>query len=230
MGASSYTTIFKRLPHGSNDEAAEPFAAQRQQSPGQARPLADSRLISEGAVLIEQLAGTLNVSACVKLVEAWTAKGANLPLAGRFTKRCAETTERLLTAINEGMSEATTASTNLFIHSRLVLRTHAEGTVEDYCENFCHPNSRWETIGLFCTAVSRAAIDVLSFDSLYETQHQRRRLQTIAMQYSDRCLDIALSLDCLNDLQLILQYENFISHSIVDGDQSRLGFYLIQLF
>ncbi|KAL3417430.1 hypothetical protein PVAG01_11430 [Phlyctema vagabunda] len=40
------------------------------------------------------------------------------------------------------------------------------------------------------------------------------------MRYSDSCIEIAISLDCLNDLQLFLQYENFILHSFVEGDQS----------
>lgn len=40
------------------------------------------------------------------------------------------------------------------------------------------------------------------------------------MHYPDRCVDIALSLDCLNDLQLLLQYKNWISHVFIDGDQS----------
>jgi hypothetical protein len=41
------------------------------------------------------------------------------------------------------------------------------------------------------------------------------------MSFSDRCLELSISLDCLNDLQLVLQYENFISHSNVDGDESK---------
>ncbi|RBR20112.1 uncharacterized protein FIESC28_05391 [Fusarium coffeatum] len=54
----------------------------------------------------------------------------------------------------------------------------------------------------------------------FPTEAQRRHIRRLTMHFADRCLDICLSLDCLNDLQLILQYENFILHSLVDGDQS----------
>ncbi|KAF4969339.1 hypothetical protein FSARC_3414 [Fusarium sarcochroum] len=62
-----------------------------------------------------------------------------------------------------------------------------------------------------------------------------RGLSRLAMQFSDAFLEIAVSLDCLNDLQLLLQYENFILHSMVDGDQSynswkRLGDVIGALF
>ncbi|KAM3429359.1 hypothetical protein NHJ13734_008206 [Beauveria thailandica] len=40
------------------------------------------------------------------------------------------------------------------------------------------------------------------------------------MRYACQSLDLSLSLDCLNDLQLVSQYENFLLHSIVDGDEN----------
>ncbi|KAF2025160.1 hypothetical protein EK21DRAFT_104174 [Setomelanomma holmii] len=55
---------------------------------------------------------------------------------------------------------------------------------------------------------------------LYHSKQKRRALRRLAMQFSDSCLDVAFSLDCLNDLQLFLLYENFILHLLVDGDQS----------
>ena len=44
------------------------------------------------------------------------------------------------------------------------------------------------------------------------------------MHLSDRCLEMCLSLDCLNDMQLLLQYENWIIHTFLDGDQSKQTF------
>lgn len=81
-------------------------------------------------------------------------------------------------------------------------------------------NARWETLGLFFTAVSRVTLEPESTRMNHGSQNQRRNVQRVAMHCSDSCLDMALSLDCLNDLQLMLQYENFILHSLVDGDQS----------
>jgi hypothetical protein len=101
------------------------------------------------------------------------------------------------------------------------LKVRADDTIETFCGLFCRTSARWETLGIFFTAVSRATIDVAQFDGLYNSEQERRALRRLAMRFSDSCLDIALSLDCLNDLQLILQYENFILHSLVDGDQSK---------
>jgi hypothetical protein len=70
--------------------------------------------------------------------------------------------------------------------------------------------------------VSRATIDIPFFPLLYNTEEQQYNLRRLATKLSDFALEISLSLDCLNDLQLMVQYENFIVHSYVDGDQSEL--------
>ncbi|KAJ4304884.1 hypothetical protein N0V90_000412 [Kalmusia sp. IMI 367209] len=64
---------------------------------------------------------------------------------------------------------------------------------------------------------------VRRFEPLFRSFEARRNLQKVAVRFSDRCLDISLSLDRLNDLQLLLQYENWISHSCLDGDQSYIS-------
>lgn len=148
----------------------------------------------------------------------------NLALAGPFTNQCAQTIECLLSPVVKGTGLAAEVSRTLFLNSYSPLNTATTGSIEEFSERFCHANARWETLGLFFTAASRAAIDLASFESLYTTDQQRRNFQKLALHYADRCLDISLSLDCLNDLQLLLQYENFINHSFVDGDQSMLSF------
>lgn len=82
-------------------------------------------------------------------------------------------------------------------------------------------NARWETLGLFFSAVSRATVDVNLFNGLFDDEQQRISVQKFAMRCSDNCIDISTSLDCLNDLQLVLQYETCTVHSLVDGDQSK---------
>jgi hypothetical protein len=65
------------------------------------------------------------------------------------------------------------------------------------------------------------------FPQLFKTEKDQFILRRLSTKLSDLALDITLSLDCLNDLQLVLQYENFIVHTHVDGDQSKkfsLGF------
>jgi len=83
-------------------------------------------------------------------------------------------------------------------------------------------NARWETLGLFFSAVSRATVDINSFNGLFVNEQQRISVQRFTMRCSGNCIDIATSLDCLNDLQLVLQYETTTVHSFVDGDQSKL--------
>ncbi len=63
-------------------------------------------------------------------------------------------------------------------------------------------------MGLFATAVSRAADDLDIFEPLYFSFEERRSVKKLAMSISDRCLELALSVDRLNDLQLASQYEN----------------------
>ncbi|KAI1848662.1 hypothetical protein JX265_011487 [Neoarthrinium moseri] len=123
----------------------------------------------------------------------------------------------------------------LFQHSRQSLSVELNATLNDYLLKFCWDNARWETLGLACVAVSRAATDVSTIGQFYKSERERRELQRNSMDLADLCLDMALSLDCLNDLQLMLQYETFILHTLVDGDQSyqswrRLGDVASSLF
>ena len=46
-------------------------------------------------------------------------------------------------------------------------------------------------------------------------------MQRAASALADKCLEIALSLDNLNDMLLIAQYESWILFTTVSGDHSR---------
>lgn len=78
-------------------------------------------------------------------------------------------------------------------------------------------------LGYFFSAVTRATIDIPFFPSLYTIEKEQYSLRRLTTKLSDCALEICLSLDCLNDLQLFFQYENFIVHSYMDGDQSELN-------
>ncbi|KAL9111029.1 MAG: hypothetical protein Q9227_004462 [Pyrenula ochraceoflavens] len=220
LGSSSHATIFDSLPRGEDDGTE---ALVLTPGPPNCSPLEGSiedAQVSQGALLIEQLKQFPPILQCRRLAEAWIAKGINLALAGSFTKLCAETAGHLLSPYIEGRKDATDASRKLFLNSCQPLEFQADSTIEDFCRQFCHSSGRWETLGLFFTTVSRASVDFGAFEPLYGTRNQRRSFQRLAMHYSDRCLDLSLSLDRLNDLSLVLQYENFINHSWFDGDQS----------
>lgn len=183
----------------------------------------DDSYIHDGAKLVEEIFRSAQISSCIKLVNEWIDKGANLPLAGIFTQHCAATVRYLQSGITRGAPQAMNMSSSLFRNSCRPLAISITTTVEDYCTGFCHDNARWETLGLFFAAVSQATIDLTNFEPLYSSQQQRRQFRRLSMRYSDRCLETSLSLDCLNDLQLVLQYENFIIHSNTDGDQSKFS-------
>lgn len=122
--------------------------------------------------------------------------------------------------LESAFQDARECSRELFTGSREPLRNESSLSLEDFCNSFCEARVRWETLGIFFTVVSRATIDITHFEDLFISQQQRQKIRMLGTHFSDCCLNLALSLDCLNDLQLFLQYETFINHSIVNGDQS----------
>lgn len=152
----------------------------------------------------------------------WLAKGANLALAEPFVARCAESVSQLFTSHDDDWHLV--YARRLLQNSAKPLQFHEASDLSSIAAQFLDHNARWETLGIFFAAVSRATIDIPFFPTLYTTGEDQYTLRRLATKLSDFALEISLSLDCLNDLQLIVQYENFIVHSYVDGDQSESYF------
>jgi hypothetical protein len=153
------------------------------------------------------------------LIMFWLAKGANLALAEPFVNQCAQSVSQLFTYHDDNWH---------LVYARRLLQNSAQplhfndtSDLAGFSAQFLDHNSRWETLGIFFAAVSRATIDIAFFPSLYTTEQDQYTLRRLCTKLCDFALEISLSLDCLNDLQLIMQYENFIVHSYVDGDQSK---------
>ncbi|KAH7015634.1 putative Zn(II)2Cys6 transcription factor [Ilyonectria destructans] len=219
LGSFSHTTLFNHLPVG--DEGVNETTPDVGQAWGSlSEKIVNEAHVSQGVELIEQLHRFVQIPACVRLVRGWLDTGANLPISGLFTENCILTAEYILEGLCGSSINAMEIARNLFIQSCRPLAMDATTSFDDFCAQFCQQNARWETLGLFFTTVSRATFRFSSPETPYNSEQQRRNLRKLAMHYSDRCLEFSLSLDCLNDLQLILQYENFILHSLVDGDQS----------
>ncbi|KAF2149359.1 hypothetical protein K461DRAFT_246077 [Myriangium duriaei CBS 260.36] len=225
LGSSSHTRLFGNVPS-------------IEQSPDSTgcKTLADRRVnetnLSHGVKILEQIFTSIDVAYCVDLVRRWMDKGTNLALAEPFTTSCIETVEHLLRQ-PQSQERLRDLSGKLYQHSLTHLTSDlgAAATIHDLNLVFSHENARWETLGLFFTSVSRAKEDESDKSSLSNDV----KLQRIAMEIADKCLEIALSLDCLNHLQVVFQYENYINHTIVDGDQSlnaynRLGCVISSLF
>lgn len=158
----------------------------------------------------------LNLTACKNLIDRWMAKGVNLAMAGQFVLPCVDTVYTLF----EDRTRTELASL-LFRGSRGPLGADDEMTVETYCSLFCKDSPGWATLGIFFVALSRAAEDVDDFPALYKTRNDQHTFTRTILRYADQCVELCLSLDCLNTLQVLLQYENFIAHSMIHGDQSR---------
>lgn len=170
----------------------------------------------------------LQVSALASLVRFWLKKGVSLALAEPFVETCVDAAvdwRELSTppmGINAGDANATIQRARVLLentHRPLVFHKHS--TPSEYLQQMSGENLRWESLGIFLAAASRAALDTSSFAPLYNSDERRRGLIKALMYIGDCCLETCLALDCLNDLQLVLQYENLIVHSQVDGDQSK---------
>lgn len=210
QGQSSHTTIFDTVKaSGGTDEFTSPECVLHE-----AMGELEEAEVVQHTKFLDDLK-RLDFNACAQLVAQWTSRGVNLALASPLVLPCTEATRALF----ESKSGAGLAS-SLFRSSRERLIADGTQTISSFCTTFCHNDPGWATLGMFLVALSRAVEDTAYFPALYSTRSGQMQLQRTTLRCADQCLDICLSLDCLNDLQLVLQYENFIAHSMIDGDQS----------
>ncbi|KAI5456826.1 hypothetical protein BGZ63DRAFT_396226 [Mariannaea sp. PMI_226] len=222
LGSSSHAALFGHLPRGLGQDIGIDSNSPDPELHPSIAPIGfvTEAHISHGAELIEQLHRFAHITDCLALVRAWLRTGTNLVLASLFTQTCLETADFLFAEHDGVVKNAMSISSALFIHSCQPFTVTPNTTFDEFKAQFSQENARWETICLFLITVSRATMSSHYSDSPFDSETQRRHIRRLTMHYSDRCLDICLSLDCLNDLQLVLQYENFILHTLVDGDQS----------
>lgn len=215
MGYSSHTTIFNHI--AINEDAAESAGSPIQIHEGS--DLEEDDLIPRGGLLVSKILAKCDVDAMRDLILFWLAKEVNLALAGPFVLRCADSVvhfaKHARTIIRDLEQDA--LARDLFHNSAQPLDSSRGFHVDTYVDQFAEDNTRWETLGLFFIAVARATFDIPLFPSLYRDNRQLLRVRKLVSGLCDSCVDVCLSLSRINDLQLILQYENFILHSHVDG-------------
>ncbi|KAF3386409.1 hypothetical protein F1880_001006 [Penicillium rolfsii] len=217
LGSSSHAAIFKHITPSTDGEQStsnQLLGADNVSS----QWFGDNHLLLQGADVLRHLLTTYSLSAMKDLVLFWLAKGANLALAEPFVAQCAQSISQLFTSHDDKWHLV--YAQRLFQNSARPLQFDASSDLESFSAQFLDHHARWETLGIFFAAVSRATIDIPFFPLLYNSEEPQYTLRRLATKLSDFSLEISLSLDCLNDLQLIVQYENFIVHSYVDGDQS----------
>jgi hypothetical protein len=227
LGSSSHETIFSQFPLSRT--SSEVLETSENLSIIGTGSLQENDVLSHrGARLLKSIQDEINVSDLKDLVFAWTSRGVNFPLAGPFLAACVQSVQDILSSLPQVDDWPITTSKMLFKNTYMPFSFTDSSTFSDFLVQFSGRNMRWETLGLFFAAVSQATIVIPYFESLYTEEEGRQRLQRLMTSFSDRCLDLSLALDCLNDLQLIFHYENCIIHSFVDGDQSELVDLILQ--
>lgn len=160
------------------------------------------------------------------LVTFWRGTGANLALAEPLVDICRRPTLDHLQSVSGDAADAYLSYTRTLLmnSSRPLLIKMPVPRLDEFCFQFVGSNARLETLGLVFCAVIRAASETHVFPALYVDNTRRQELVASAVKLTDVIMEIILSFDMLNDLQLILQYENFISHSYVFGVQCKPDF------
>ncbi|KXH34928.1 hypothetical protein CSIM01_01964 [Colletotrichum simmondsii] len=232
LGVSSHSTIFNHVFSGDGFGPASDADLTPQPSLASPIDLVGNQVVMDKATHALSRLEKMDISKVTPLVRSWLERGVNLPLAGPIVIECLCSLEHwreVLAPTTDTSGESGVSSSGItsagYVATLLTntLRPFAmssHSTRQDFLAQMVGSNLRWETLGIFFVAAARAAYDTPYFPPLYTTNEQRRRLMQALTYIGDYCLETSLSLDCLNDLQLILQYENFIVHSHLDGDQS----------
>lgn len=225
LGSSSHVAIFNRI--STNGENSTQVTASSSTEPVRDQPEYGQGVVITAAArhaeeMLQQLIESFRLASMKELVSFWLARGVNLALAEPFVLPCTESVEQWLAIQLSRNSKLSAALSKRFLqNSTKTLLYSKESTLASYVSQFCGLNSRWESFGIFLSAAVRASIDIHFFPSLYKTEAERLRFRHLATALNTSVLELCLSLDCLNDLQLVFQYEHWIVLSYVYGDQSK---------
>ncbi|KAH6887073.1 hypothetical protein B0T10DRAFT_530370 [Thelonectria olida] len=221
LGTSSHATIFNQVSSRAIPDAtsSEPHDTQLRTPPSGLDILHDQRLANTAANTLSYVQ-QLSITKLHTLTQAWLDTGVSLPLAEPLVGRSCEAALSLRDWLANSHVSLVQKARTLGDNTRKRINLRRNTSVDDFFLQLLGSNLRWEMLGIFFTAATRAVLDTPSFTSLYANEDQRRLLVRSLIHISDCCLETCLALDCLNDLQLVLQYENMIANSQVAGDQS----------
>ena len=186
--------------------------------------LPDSTQLDKGAHLIHDMASRVDAEAFKGLVSFWLTKGTNLVLGGFLTEACVSNVTDTLGSLPDDLVSRNQLARSFFKNSSRRHVFSRTTTLASYVEDVSQTNIRWEALIIALVALGRASIDVPHYPGLYTTQAEQDVFQKLVTSLSDSCLELALSCDRMDELLLICQYENWILHSVIDGDQSELTF------
>ncbi|KAL6915360.1 hypothetical protein FSST1_006855 [Fusarium sambucinum] len=224
LGQSSHSTIFAQMANSTHNNGKSNLL---QDSVffecGTERPLPDECLdtIDRVRQLLKYLL-QLKVTQLRNLIQSWNASGTNLALAEPLTARFSDAAVTFWLQWSTGPSPEPSEQKARWLlkNSRQPVNLTVTSSNEEFFSQTLGDNLKLEVLGIFLTAACRAVMDTPSFTPLYISHQERVALAKTLMSIGDLCVESCLSLDSLNDLQLVLQYENMIIHTQVDGDQS----------
>lgn len=226
LGRSSHVAIFDEIFPGDADQNVMNNGSAATYNPTSApayveQDFLDNRpQVRQGADLIKSLMETFGLRPLEDLISFWIQKGVNLALAEPFVATFARYSNYSCLASFESSNWHVAMALKLSKNTNRPLAITAATTLSAFTAEFLGGNTRWETIGIFMCAALRASMDIPFFPPLYKTNEQKFELRELLLRLATSSLDICLSLDCLNDLQHVLQYEHCIVHSYIYGDQS----------
>lgn len=188
----------------------------------------DDQSILPRAIHVLDRLGHDDIDQLAALILAWVNTGASLALAESFVVGCVHdileySRMRRAATLPDPATQARVYSQQARLLSRNTCRPivmTGNSTFDAYLSQMTGPNRRWETLGLFFAASAKAASEVEMFPGLFATNDDGKKLAKSMTYIIDCCLEICLGFDCLNDLQLILQYEQFHTHSGIYGETS----------
>lgn len=220
LGSSSHSTIFNKVSSFALRSSDSHLHDTLQSSSHRHMPK-DTAVVERAIDTLRQFSPT-EIAHLKSLIFVWLDQGTSLPLAEPLIVPFAEVVVQAANAApspaaNDWVSEH---ANSLMENAGRPIILHSNTSVADFFTQLLGEHLRWEVLGIFFTAASRAAIDTPSFPALYTKSGQQWDLIRSLTYIGDCCLEACLAADCLTDLQLVLQYENCIVHSQVDGDQS----------
>ena len=221
LGPSSHIAIFNQISPREGNRTQDSLPARVQDELSD--PVEPDTAVNHVARMLERLLDEYDIGSLAGLVKTWLARGTNLALAEPFVLHCTESAEPFLRSDRAaGPNAYTSLVQRLVKNSTVSLLYTKSSTFSQFISQFCGQFIRLETIGIFLCAVIRATIDIPFFPPLYSTEVARHRFRQLATALNNSALEVCLSLDCLNDLQLIFQYEQWIVLSHAHGDHSRM--------
>lgn len=228
QGPFSHAALFHEIQSAAGDALTDAIVTPRiVQDPTvrsiekQASTLAQA--IAQTGKCLQDLRNEWPLAKLKVLVEFWLAKGLNLALAEPLVRPCMDGVfglEQLW--LNDDLESHTRLLLHLVRSSEAKLDVAADCTMHSFMKMLCDPDSiRLEVLGIVLCAIGQATITIPFCPPVYTTAEARYKLQRLTTSLLNHVMELCLALDCLNDVQLILQWEHFVLQSNVAGDQSK---------